>query len=144
MKLVIQTSLAVMALVGWDMAAAGENASQTSRTAYENIQWDVKPGGRKIAAVQGDYTQGKHIKLIHFGAGQKTPPHMHSYSYTGVVVKGKARHYEPGKPDTMTVLSPGSFWMISANTPHISECLQGEDCLFSTQSDGPFDIKRAH
>ncbi len=115
----------------------------TSRTAFSDIQWDVKPGGREIAAVKGDYTTGAHIKLIRFGAGKKTPPHTHSYTYTGVVVKGTARHFEPGKPDTMTVLSPGSVWSISAGAVHISECLAGEDCVFATQSDGPFDAKLA-
>ena len=143
MKSVIQTGLALLVLAGCDVAVAGDAVTPTARTAYEDVQWDIKPGGRQLAAVQGDYTKGAHIKLIRFGAGQKTPPHTHSYSYTGVVVKGQARHYEPGKPDTMTILPPGSFWMISANTPHISECLPGEDCVFATQSDGPFDVKRA-
>lgn len=88
--------------------------------------------------MKGDLTKGAHIKLIKFIAGSKTPPHTHSHSYTGFVVKGKARHY---KPEAQTILSAGSSWTIPANVIHISECLEGSECIFTSHLDGAFYSK---
>lgn len=124
------------------IAVAGSDDTQgTSRTPFDQIEWETQPSGRVMANIKGDFKTGPHIKFIKFQAGAKTPPHIHSYDYVGIVVKGTARHYEPGKPETMAILPAGSNWSISANVPDISECLPGEDCIFVTQSDGPFDVK---
>jgi len=124
-------------------AHSHDEAKSTMRTPFSEIKWKELPGGRALANVKGDFTTGPHIKLIKFGAGNKTIPHIHSHSYVGIVVKGTARHYEPGKPETQTILPAGSVWKISANVPHISECLPGSECIFATQSDGAFDVKPA-
>ena len=123
-------------------AMASENdIKQTTRTSFDKIEWKELPGGRGLANVKGDFTKGGHIKLIKFAPGNKTAIHTHSHSYTGIVVKGVARHYEPNKPATQTLLPAGSTWHIPANVPHISECLEGSECIFATQSDGAFDVK---
>lgn len=117
----------------------GASAEGTSRTPISEVEWNEVPGGRALANVHGDYKEGAHLKLIKFGAGQKTGVHIHSFDYVGIVVQGRARHFEPNNPQTETVLEPGSYWSITAGVPHVSECLEGQDCLFATQSDGPFD-----
>jgi quercetin dioxygenase-like cupin family protein len=116
-----------------------DDTDGTARTTFDEIEWNVFPGGRAIADVVGNFKTGAHLKFVRFDAGVKTPPHVHSYSYTGIVVTGRARHYEPGNPATQTILEPGSTWTINAGVAHISECLEGSDCLFATQSGGAFD-----
>ncbi len=134
-------SVAFLAVIGLAQpAVAGPDDTEgTARTTYEEIEWNEFPGGRAIADVVGNFKTGPHLKFVRFGAGVKTPPHIHSHDYVGIVVKGRARHFEPGNPSTETILEPGSTWSINAGVPHISECLEGSECLFATQSDGPFD-----
>ncbi|HFD12090.1 MAG TPA: DUF4437 domain-containing protein [Crenotrichaceae bacterium] len=119
------------------------NATTTTRTPVSQIDWITLPSGRKVAEVKGNMNQEAHIKLVKYAPGMKSSAHTHSASYTGFVLKGTARHYEPGKPDTETILPTGSFWKIPAEVIHISECLTGEECIFATISEGPFDIKFA-
>jgi len=125
-------------------ATAAEPMVGTSRTLAEEITWVGVAPGRSVAAVKGDFRTGAHVKLIKFVAGVKTPPHKHSYSYVGVILSGKMRHFEPGKPDTETILSAGSHYEIGAEVVHVSECLSGSECVFVTQSDGAFDLKPAN
>lgn len=142
---VLRHSMVLLLLVGLaqPVLAESDDTDGTSRTPVGEIQWYEFPGGRALANVAGDYKEGAHLKFVRFGAGVKTPAHTHSYSYVGIVVKGRARHFEPGNPLTETILEPGSTWSIKAGVPHISECLEGSECLFATQSDGPFDSKPA-
>jgi quercetin dioxygenase-like cupin family protein len=133
---------AFLLLAGFGTISDTEIAG-TSRTLAGDIQWHQVAPGRFLAAVKGDFKTGAHVKLIKFDAGVKTPPHKHSYSYVGVIMTGRMRHFEPGKPDTETILTPGSYYEIGAEVAHISECLEGEVCVFVTQSDGAFDLKPA-
>ncbi len=139
-------SIALLALIGLaQTAVAGSDDTEgTTRTTYGEIQWNEFPGERAIADVVGNFKTGPHLKFVRFGAGVKTPPHIHSHSYVGIVVQGRARHYEPGKPETETILEPGSTWSINAGVAHISECLEGAECLFATQSSGAFDSAPAN
>jgi len=129
------------ALVG--PANAKDDMAGTSRMLAGDIEWNEVAPGRALAAVKGDFKTGAHVKLIKFKAGVKTPPHKHSYSYVGVILSGQMRHFEPGKPETETILSAGSYYEIGAEVAHISECLKGSECVFVTQSDGAFDLKPA-
>ena len=132
--------LLILCLIAFSSFA---NNKTSTRTTYSDIKWKELPGNRAIANIQGDFTKAAHLKFIKLNAGDKTQAHIHSHSYTGIVVTGTARHYEPSKPETQTVLPVGSYWTIPANVVHISECLPGNDCIFVTQSDGAFDIKLA-
>ena len=127
------------------VAAAGSvSAKQTTRTPVSELKWKKLPNGRQVSAVHGDMKKGAHTTFIKFTPGMKTAPHTHSNDYVGVVVKGTARHYEPGKPETETVLPAGSHWAVPAHIVHISECLPGSECIFSIRQDAAFDIKPAH
>jgi len=134
-------SAALLALIGLAQPAVAESddTDGTTRTTYDEVTWNEFPGGRAIADVVGEFRTGPHLKFVRFDAGVKTPAHVHSFGYVGIVIQGRARHYEPGNPATETILEPGSTWSIGAGVPHISECLEGSECLFATQSEGAFD-----
>lgn len=136
-----RTGLGLGALaVMWGHAAlAAEIADTSTRTPAGQLQW-VDIGGPQAAKVSGDFTAGRHVMLVKFAAGMKTPLHIHSHDYVGIVVSGVARHYVPGKPETEVDLPAGSHWFIPANLPHISECLPGAECIFGLYQDDAFDF----
>jgi len=124
---------------------AGESkepkSTLTSQNSAYNHQWTETPFGAFVSPVSGDFTKGKHITLVRFPAGHQTPVHTHSHDYTGLVITGVARHYEPGKKSTMSKLPAGSHWSISANTPHISQCYEGSgECIMVIVQEDKFDF----
>jgi len=114
----------------------------STRTTVGELKWSEVSNGRSVSPVYGDMKAGKHITFIKFAPGLKTAPHTHSNDYVGIVVKGTARHYQPGFPETETVLATGSHWAIPANVVHISECLSGSECVFAIYQEAAFDRKR--
>ena len=134
---------ACVAGIGTFAAADTSTARSTARTPVSDLTWTKLPNGRLLATISGDRKTGPHITYVKFAPGMKTVPHTHSVDYVGVVVTGKARHFEPGKAETEIVLPPGSTWSVPANVVHVSECLQDAECIFSIHQHGPFDIKAA-
>jgi quercetin dioxygenase-like cupin family protein len=112
----------------------------SSRTTREQQPWIETGFGPLAAPVMGDFTAGPHMSLIRFPAGFASPVHTHSATYYGVVAAGTARHYEPGRPETETVLTPGSTWVMPGGLPHVSECLPGAECIFVLYQDEPLDF----
>ena len=141
MKNLVKTVFCGAALMVASAAFAQAEEPGTSRTPAADVKWMDTGFGPQAAPISGDFTKGKHLSFIRFKAGFKTPLHTHSHDYVGIVVVGQARHFEPGKPETETVLGPGSYWSVKGNVPHISECLPGEDCIFALSQDDSFDIK---
>lgn len=121
-------------------ALAGETPT-TTRTSVDDLEWTKVSSDRMVSPVYGNMKTGKHITYIKFAPGLKTAPHIHSNDYVGIVVKGVARHYQPGFPETKTVLPAGSHWAIPANVVHISECLSDSDCIFAIYQEAAFDRK---
>ena len=122
------------------LAIAGEGP-MTTRISVSELSWTEVSKGRSVSPVYGDMKTGKHITFIRFASGMKTVPHTHSNDYVGIVVKGTARHYQPGFPETETVLPAGSHWAIPGGVVHISECLLGSECVFAIYQEAPFDRK---
>lgn len=132
-------ALVVLAMLSGNAAPAAEVADTSTRVPAADVKW-VDIGGPQAANVSGDFATGRHLMLIKFAAGMKTPLHIHSHDYAGIVVSGVARHYIPGKPETEVDLPAGSHWFIPANLPHISECLPGAECIFALYQDDAFDF----
>ena len=138
----IAIGILTLCIVG-TAAITSADSAKTTRTPVSALQWTTLPNGRQVSPVWGDMKTGSHITFIKFRPGMKTAPHTHSNDYVGIVVKGTARHYEPGIPQTKTILPAGSHWAIPANVVHISECLPGSECVFAIRQNAAFDIKPA-
>lgn len=105
----------------------------------EKVSWSELPDGRAIAAVHGDMQLGEHITYVRFPAGLRTAVHTHSNSYSGIVVKGSARHFEPASERQAVWLRSGSFYSVPGNVAHISECSQDSECVFAVHQHGSFN-----
>jgi quercetin dioxygenase-like cupin family protein len=119
------------------LSIAGE--AGTTRTTADAIKWLETGFGPWASPVSGDFSKGKHITMIKFAPGMKTPVHIHTNSYVGVVISGSMKHYEVGHPETETVLGAGAHWSVNGGAEHISECVGPEDCISAVYQDEPFD-----
>ena len=113
--------------------------SEVQNTPAEDISWSELPDGRATAAVHGDMRMGEHISYVRFPPGLRTAIHTHSNSYSGIVVKGSARHFQPASESRAVWLMPGSFYSVPGNVAHISECFQGSECIFAIHQHDAFD-----
>lgn len=120
---------------------AGERVTHSP---VDQLKWLQTPSGREVSLVAGDIEKGPHTTFVKFAPGMKTEPHTHSHEYYGIVVKGVARHYEPGRKDSQVVLHAGSHWAVPANIVHVSECLPDSECVFAISQEAFFDFKPAN
>ena len=116
------------------------DATEDTHTALDEIKWGPTPFGPEAAIVSGDFSSGKHISYIKFTAGMKTPMHTHSQPYIGLVISGTTKHWIPDQPNTEKLLPAGSHWSIPANVEHVSECLDGSDCVMAIFQEQAFDF----
>ncbi len=134
-------SLLTMALAITSLpACAATGDTESSHAVFEKLEWFETPFGPHASVVNGDFSKGEHVTYIRFLPGMVTPVHTHSSDYTGLVIKGKTMHWQPGKPDTQIELAEGSHWSISANIPHVSECLPGKECIMAIVQKSAFDF----
>jgi beta-alanine degradation protein BauB len=110
-----------------------------TQTVAEEIPWVELPDGRATAAVHGEMSSDEHISYIRFPPGMRTAAHTHSNAYTGIIVQGVARHFEPNTVGANLWLPAGSFYRVPADVPHISECSEQSVCIFAIHQHGFFD-----
>jgi Domain of unknown function (DUF4437) len=107
----------------------------------ETFQFDTITPFLKFSDAFGDRTKpGPHGTFGTIPAHTASPEHTHSVAYHGVVIRGVVVNPFNGDPNPPR-LSPGSYWYVPANVPHVTACVSDEPCLFYTHSDGPFDVK---
>lgn len=138
LRIATRFCLALAIIAAATTATAGQDKSK--RTQVQDLIWFETPFGPMASPVLGDFASGQHITYIKFSAGMTTPVHAHSEAYTGMVITGVTRHYEPGRPETEVELPAGSHWYIPANLPHVSECLPGAECVMAPFQSGPMDF----
>lgn len=122
------------------LPAIAETAT-VSATPVSKLAWAESGFGPMVSNVVGDMSQGQHLGYIRFTAGFVSPLHSHGADYTGIVVSGTTRHYEPGKRDLAVDLPAGSTWSIPGGLPHVSECLPGAECIMAIYQTESFDIR---
>ncbi len=103
-----------------------------------------------MSTLQGDTFGSDHGTMLFFPAGffpemvTGTDAHIHTGSYTGVVLSGELRNPfwdEAGnltKPDT--VLLPGDHWFVPGDSIHTTVCDSPEGCLTFFRGSTPFDF----
>ena len=110
-----------------------------TRTVAEDVAWNELPDGRATAAVHGEMALNEHISYVRFPRGMRTAVHTHSNAYTGIILQGVARHFEPNSAGEDVWLPAGSFYRVPADIPHISECSDQSVCIFAIHQHGSFD-----
>jgi len=125
--------------VAYASVGNADGEEQVSTTPFDEIDWTVLPDGRAIATVRGDRQAGEHTTFVQFPAGLRTAVHTHSNDYDGTIIRGTARHFEPQFETSAKWLNTGSIYHVPGKAPHISECSQESNCIFSIHQHGPFD-----
>jgi quercetin dioxygenase-like cupin family protein len=104
------------------------------------VEWaEIIPGVR-FAVVYGEWDKEAHGKLISFDPGARTPLHVHSGGYHGVVVEGIVTNPYAGEKGEVE-MGPGTYWYVPAGVPHVTACVSEEPCVFYTYADGAWDIE---
>ena len=138
-KVTISLFAIIVFAVGYASVGNADGEERVSTTPFDEIDWTVLPDGRAIATVRGDRQAGEHTTFVQFPAGLKTAVHTHSNDYDGTIIRGTARHFEPQFEASAKWLNTGSIYHVPGNAPHISECSEESDCIFSIHQHGPFD-----
>ncbi len=123
-----------------DANGQDQGSHDATHTSINEVQWGPTSFGPEASPVSGDFSAGGHITYIRMEPGTKTPLHVHSHSYIGIVVEGTMRHWLPGFPETEKDLPAGSHWSIPGNAEHVSECLDGAGCIAVVFQDNFFDF----
>ncbi len=123
-----------------DANGQDQGTHDATHTAIQEVQWGPTSFGPEASPVSGDFAAGQHITYIRMPGALATPLHAHTHSYVGIVVKGTMRHWLPGFSETEKDLPAGSHWFMPANAKHVSECLEGSECIAAIFQDDFFDF----
>jgi hypothetical protein len=115
---------------GWDLPSASVPVTQ--------LKFYQDKYGIMIARAWGDPDAGPHGNYIRMDGNTRSPPHTHTFSYSGVVITGVVSNAGVGKVDRP--LPPGSYWFQKGGEPHVTACVSQDECLFFVVSPGPFDF----
>jgi len=91
--------------------------------------------GEGYSPAEGPVVEGERMQvgLITIRRGTVSHPHSHPNEQWTYVLKGKARVFIAGQPETM--VSPGTLIYAPANVVHSVEALPEEDLVFFTVKD---------
>jgi quercetin dioxygenase-like cupin family protein len=133
--------LMTFTLVPSTWAGGTSETKNPSNVPAGELKWLPTPVGPMASPVQGDFNLGSHITYLKFQAGAKTPLHIHSADYVGIVLSGRMRHEAKGFSETARVLEAGSHWFMPGNVEHVSECLPGKECVLVIIQTEKFDFQ---
>ena len=134
------SALANILIVTTAVNAGQNDTAKNTHTSSDEVQWGSTPFGPEAAMVSGEFSTGKHLTYIKFTAGMKTPMHIHTHGYIGIVISGTTKHWIPDEPTTQKILPAGSHWSIPAGVEHVSECLPGTECVMAIFQEQAFDF----
>lgn len=136
---------AIAALTGATVLAvaaqAQERAEEWTQVPATERQWVESGLGPLLSPVAGNPTDGAHVTFFRFPSGGVLPTHTHDHSYVGVVVTGTMRHYLDGREADAKLLPVGSTWSMPASVEHVSECVDGAECIAVMIQDAAFDLE---
>lgn len=105
-----------------------------------DLEWKEMFPGVSFAAVAGDWTAGKHAKLVRFDPGVRAPMHVHTNAYHGIVVQGTVTNPYAGDAEEVA-MDPGTYWHVPGGAVHATACVSEEPCVFYTHGDAAWDIE---
>ncbi len=122
--------------------AGGAGVKDRVLTDQEKVFTPAFPGDDAVvfARAYGDRNTHAHGTFGRFPAEFETPPHIHSHGYRAVVISGEMTNPFPGEKSP-PVMRAGSFWSVSANSPHTTACVSKTPCEFFMFSENAFDFK---
>lgn len=137
---VLLSAAFIFSLGGGVFANPTKAHRHASASSAAELTWVKTPIGPDASPIRGDMNKGSHATMLKFPSGMKTPVHVHSTDYYGIVISGQMKHAAVGNPSTDKILGPGSHWVMPGNVKHVSECLEGADCVLVLIQDTKFDF----
>lgn len=96
-------------------------------------------GPVEFADAFGSRETGPHGTFGKFPANFETPAHIHSHGYRAVVLQGEMTNPFDGESNP-PVMTPGSFWSVSAGDNHTTACVSDTPCEFMMWGNEKFDF----
>lgn len=93
----------------------------------------------RFAPSWGDFAAGPYGTFAIIPAHTMTPAHVHSGSYSAVVIQGVIENPFGTETDPPQLAS-GSFWHVPGGEQHITACVSDEDCWAYLYADEGFDF----
>ena len=106
---------------------------------HSELEWAQIAPFVKMAAAWGDRASGAHGTFGLFPGKASSPDHTHSGEYRAVVISGTVSNPFGDETDAPE-LGPGSYWDVAANSPHRTQCISDEPCLFYFYASSKFDF----
>jgi hypothetical protein len=138
MKLVKLAITLIALQAGSTAAAAGDGIMSTTLLEEDKVFTNVM-GPINFADAFGSREAGPHGTFGQFPANFETPEHTHSHGYRAVVLKGQMTNPFEGQMDA-PVMSPGSYWAVTAGQAHSTACVSDTACEFFMFSQDGFDF----
>ena len=121
-------------VIGCAQAPLGQETKNPSPVMipYEQIEFrrPIPIVAPQMAALWGDRDEGASGNEERQPAGAVSDLHIHPNDTFAVVIQGQMTHQFEGGP-AAPILGPGSFYTLPAESPHISTCREGADCLIA-------------
>jgi hypothetical protein len=130
--------LALLALIPVPSAVPAETPNTSVNLSVADLRFYQDKEGLTVANAWGDPATGPHSNYIRLDGHSRSPAHIHTSSYYGVVISGVVANVAPGARDRP--LPPGSYWYQKGMEPHVTSCLSQTPCLIFVTSAGPFDL----
>ncbi len=113
----------------------GATKAGDGRFLFDFAQLAPMPVGPGYSSAEGPVVEGERMQvgLITLKRGTASRPHSHPNEQWSYVLKGKARVWIGGEPQTLA--SPGILIYAPANVVHSVEVLPDEDLVFFTVKD---------
>lgn len=105
----------------------------------DQLQFYQNKDGLTFANAWGDPDKVAHSNYIQLSAHTASPLHVHTSSYSGVVISGTVSNGRQAQPDRS--LEIGSYWFQKGGEPHVTKCQSATESLIFVTSPGRFDIK---
>jgi len=142
MSISIRSLAGTLALVTLGFAGGalvrGDAAKGIVRLTAADLKWTPAPVPPVMEAPAWSSSSGAFCRFNKFPKGTTIPLHHHSADVSAVVIAGQWGSREPGAKAKL--VGPGTYQLIPAGLPHITECGASADCVIFACGPAAFDL----
>lgn len=130
-------ALVMLGFVGGTLVR-GDAAKGITRSTVADLKWTPSKGVPVMESPAWSNSSGAYCRFNKFPKGTTIPLHHHSADVSAVVIAGKWGSREPAAKANL--VGPGTYQLIPAGLPHITECGASADCVIFACGPAAFDL----